>query len=407
MRIEIATIGDEILEGQTVNTNAAFLSRELTERGYEVCRQTVLPDDPEALFQGMKEALSRSTLVVATGGLGPTKDDLTKQISTRLFRTSLRLDSNLYDDLRERHDDSPSLQEQSRVPQDALVLRNTIGTAPGFLFLSTEGSLLLLPGVPREMEQMFKMEAAPLLAEHFPMFAKKQTLHLNLCQLNELQLDPILREIQSSHPDAKIGIYPSLGSLQIRFAINKDFERLDQWADLIRKAFPTYMFDEPSIQEAVHRSLIAHGRTLALAESVTGGALSARLVSLPDASKYLLGSIVAYSNEFKEDFLQVKHQTLAREGAVSIETVTEMVQGLFQDTKADYAIAISGIAGPMGGSSERPVGTVCIAIGERGKAIDAGRILAPPDRASAIEFAVQFALGALWRRLAYQAKTFL
>jgi nicotinamide-nucleotide amidase len=407
MRVETVAIGNEVLEGLSVDTNGAFLGRELTERGYQVCRHTVLPDESEALFQGLKEALSRSTFVIATGGLGPTMDDLTKNVSLRLFRTSLQMDSNLYDEMKGRLGNVASLPDQARVPQNAIMLRNRIGTASGFLFLSTEGSLMLLPGVPREMEQMFLEEALPLLAEHFPIAQKQQSAHIYLCQLSELMLDPILREIESAHPDAKIGIYPSLGSLQIRFSVARDFDRLDQWTKRIRNAFGTYLFEGPSLQEVVQKALRSQGRTLALAESCTGGALSARLVSISNTSQYLLGSIVAYSNEWKEQFLGVKHQTLEQHGAVSVETAREMVAGLFKHSKADFAIAITGIAGPMGGSLEKPVGTIYIAIGERGGAIDAGKIQAPPQRSSVIEFALQYALGALWRRLAYQELTFL
>ncbi|MBF8263020.1 MAG: cinA [Parachlamydiales bacterium] len=407
MRVEIATIGDEVLEGRTINANGALISRALSEKGYEVCRQTVLPMDSEALFMGLKELLDRSTLVVATGGLGSLMNDATKLVATRLFCTSLQIDSSLYDDLLERYGSGPAIEEMARVPRNSIVLPNRIGTAPGFLFLSTEGSLLLLPGTPREMEHMFHQSASPLLAEHFPVVAKQQSLHLHLCQISEHALDPILREIQSAHPDARIDVYPSLGTLEVRFSVSRDFGRMDQWAELIRKAFPTFLFDGPSIHEAVHRAMIARGQTLALAESCTGGALSARLVLLPGASKYLLGSIVAYSDAFKERFLHVSPKTLETEGPVSIETAGEMVQGLFQTTRADYAIAITGWAGTGAGSASIPAGTIFIAVGKRGGSIDCGRIQAPPDRAGAIELAVQYALGALWRRITYQAMTFL
>jgi nicotinamide-nucleotide amidase len=407
MRVETISIGGEVLSGRTIDSNASFLSRHLLERGYEVWRHSVLPDEDEELFRGLKEALGRSTLVIATGGLGPTIDDLTKNVAARLFRTSFQVDFQLYDELRRRFNDLPSLPEQSRVPKNAIILRNEIGTAPGFLFLSTEGSLLLLPGVPREMQRMFLNEAVPLLMEHFPVFAKMQSVNLHFCQLNELQIDPILREIKGSDPDVKIGIYPSLGSVEVCFSVARDFERLDQWAERLRLAFSTYLFDRPTIHEAIHYHLIAHGRMLAIAESCTGGALCARLVSMPGASQYLLGGVVAYSNEWKEDFLDVKHHTLETMGAVSAETVKEMVQGLFNHSRADFAIAISGIAGPGGGSVEKPVGTVYVAVGERDGAIDAGMIMAPADRSSVIELTVQYSLGILWRRLAYQTTTFI
>lgn len=407
MRVEIATIGDDILEGRRSNANGVFLSRELTEKGYDVFRQTVLSENSEALLSGFKELLGRSTLVVAAGGLGSLTGDLTRRIAARLFGTSLQTDSSLYDDLKERYGSDPAIEELARVPRNSIILPNRIGMAPGFLFLSSEGSLLLLPGDEREMEQMFHQGAAPLLAEHFPVFAKRQSLSLHLCQVSELKLDPFLREIQSFHPDACIGIYPSLGTVEVRFSVSRDYERLEQWADVIRKAFPTYLFDGPSIHEAVHRAMIARGRSLALAESCTGGALSARIVSLSGASKYLLGSIVAYSNEFKERQLFVRHETLETYGPVSLETAREMVQGLFRITKARDAIAITGMAGSKTGSSGKPAGDIFIAVAERGGMIDCGSVQAPPHRENAIEFAVQSALGALWRRLAYQAMTFV
>jgi len=406
MRIETVAIGNEIIEGRTVDSNGAFLDRQLAERGYHVCRHTVLGDESDAIFQGLKEAMSRSTLVIATGGLGPTIDDLTKNVSLRLFRTSLQTDSNLYDQLRKKFGDLSSLREQSRVPKDAIVMPNLIGTAPGFLFLSTEGSLMLLPGVPFEMEQMFLKEGLALLAQHFPTAAKERILRLHLCHLKELEIDPILRDIQNANPDAKIGIYPSLGTLEVSFAAAKDVDRVDQWAERIKSAYSTYLFDGPTIQESLHNVLIAQNKTLALAESCTGGALSSRFVSLPGASKYLLGSIVAYSNSWKEAFLHVNHRTLEKFGAISIETAQEMVQGLFQHTQADYAIAVTGAAGPEG-SEKKAGGTIYIAIGERGKQIDAGKVDAPHHRASAIEYTVQFAMGALWRRIAYRTTTFL
>ena len=407
MRIEIVSIGSEVLEGLTVDSNAAFLSREFTQLGYEIGRHTVLPDDPEMLFNGLKEALGRSTLVVATGGLSSTIGDHGKQIAARLFRTSLHVDSNVYDELRARYGDESHLQEMAKVPKEAIVLSNHIGMAPGLLFLSAEGSLLLLPGEPHEMEQMFRGEVLKLLSEHFVFSPKLQTLRLSLCLVNELEVDSLLRSIKRDNPDAKIGVYPSLGSLQICFSVSNRYERLDQWALMIREAFSSYWFKENAIHEAVHHALIRSQKTLALAESCTGGALSARLVSLAGASKYLLGSLVVYSNEWKEQFLHVKHQTLEREGAVGRETVKEMVEGLLHQTQADYAIALTGIAGPSGGSEKNPAGTIFLTVGEKNGAIDIGQVQAPPLRESAIEFAVQYALGVLYRRLAYQTLTFL
>jgi nicotinamide-nucleotide amidase len=373
MDLEIVSIGNEVLEGHTVNTNAAFLSRELYQLGYTVRRHTVLPDQVETIERGLKEAMSRAPLVIATGGLGPTIDDLTRSAARRLF-----------------DEEAP--------------LKNEVGTAPGAFFRGAQ-SLILLPGVPREMERMFLEEALPLIQEYFPVGRHRYRKSCSLCLLRELEVDPFLREMQAGAPGVEFGIYPSYGSLLIEFS-GSDPAILDQMAKNLKERFPTFYFEEGKIALAVHKELIARKKKLAAAESCTGGAIAARLTAIPDSSIYFLGSLVVYSNQWKEHFLQVSRSTLDHSGAVSRKTVEEMVKGLFHETEADYAIAVSGIAGPSGGTSAKPVGTVCIAIGERGHKTDIGTLQAPKDRASAIEWTVTTSLGALWRRLVHKAYTF-
>lgn len=403
MKIEIITVDDECLEGQRTGSGAAFLGKELSERGYDVARHTVFPNDSDIVVQGIREALGRSMLVVATGDIASLK-----HAGAQLFRTTLHTDSNLFDSLQKQWGDRPSILESARVPRNSIVLPNRWGETPGLLLISTEGSLLLLPKAFFEMKRIFIEEALPLLAEHFLVFAKNQILRMNFCQLGEPQMQAALQEIQNNHPDVKIELHSSLAVLQVRLSVNKDFERLDQWSEMLREAFSTYFFEEPTIEEAVHRLLIERNQRLALAESCTGGALSARLVAIPNASKYHLGSVVAYSNEFKEHFLHVPRPFLDMgPGPVSVEAVNLMVESLLQQSSAHLAVAISGIAGPGGSLPHRPVGTIFIAIGERNGIIDSGSILAPPDRTIAIEYAVQYALGALYRRLSYQVLTFL
>jgi len=224
-----------------------------------------------------------------------------------------------------------------------------------------------------------------------------------LCLLKEVEVDPFLRELKQKHPEADIGIFPSMGTLQVVFRSEKP---LGPFVRAIEKKFPTFYYGEGTIADAVHREMIERKKTLALAESCTGGAIAASLTAIPDSSKYFLGSIVAYSNVWKERFLQVSHSTIKKPGAVSLETVKEMVAGLFSETDADYAIAVSGIAGPTGGTKEKPVGTIYIAIGKRGERTDAGLLKAPKHRASAIDLASQVSLGALWRRLVHNTVTF-
>ncbi len=407
MRIEVLTIGDEVLEGQTLNTNGAFLGGHLFEMGYAIQKLSVLPDEPDAIRDAMHEALGRANLVITTGGLGPTIDDLTKGLGAECMGRQLKFDSHLYDELKKRYPESDALKNQALVPEGAILLKNKIGSASGLLLLSEEGSLLLLPGPPRELEPMFKEEAAPLLERHFPPENPSKTLRLSLCVTNELDLDPMLRSIRSAHPDAEIGIYPSYGTLQVRFRIQERFERLALWQKQIQEAFPTHFFFEPTIAAAVHKQMIEKKKTVALAESCTGGAISQRLTAIEGASTFFLGSMVVYSNEWKKRFCGVEESTLQRHGAVSRETVIEMAQGLLEETNADFALAVSGIAGPTGGSAEKPVGTVYLALAQKGESVDAGKLpITLRSRSSVIEYATQSALCALYRKIAYGAKSF-
>ena len=220
-----------------------------------------------------------------------------------------------------------------------------------------------------------------------------------LCLLQEKEVAPWLKTLE--RPDLEIKITPSYGTLEITFR-GLDSDLINQ----VQKKFPTFFIGEGTIEEAVHRELILRKKTLSLAESCTGGALAACLTKIPDASLYFNGSIVAYSNAWKERFLGVRRDTLSKIGAVSLEVVEEMIQGLFDETETDFAVAVSGILGPKGATAEKPVGTVYIGVGKRGEKTDIGKILAPSDRLSGTEFTVKTALGALWRRVVHNAWTF-
>lgn len=224
-----------------------------------------------------------------------------------------------------------------------------------------------------------------------------------LCLLREGEVNPFLQELKQRFPDVDISLTSKLGSLQIAFQSPHPVEPL---IGLLEKRFSSFFCGPFPVEQAVHAAFIEEKKTLALAESCTGGRIAASLTTIPGASQFLLGSLVTYCNSWKERFLQVSHSTLTAHGAVSAETVREMVQGLFAETDADFAVAVSGIAGPTGGIPQKPVGTIYLAIGQRGRKIDVGRIQAPADRADALEFATQTALGALWRRLVHNALTF-
>lgn len=226
-----------------------------------------------------------------------------------------------------------------------------------------------------------------------------------LCLLQEAEVSPFLAEMQKEYPDVKIGIYPSQGFIFVEFSGREKKNLLDLAKKLEERFFSFYVGPDPIIL-SLHRELASRKKTLALAESCTGGAMAAAITKIPGASEYFLGSLVVYSNAWKERFLQVSRSTLKQSGAVSFEAVKEMLASLFQETDADFAIAISGIFGPSGGSLQKPVGTTYIGIGERGKKPDIGKLNAPQDRASATEWGVNMALGALWRRVVHGVDSF-
>ncbi|MFI5335096.1 MAG: nicotinamide-nucleotide amidohydrolase family protein, partial [Chlamydiales bacterium] len=317
MSIEVVSIGNEVLRGIIINTNAAFLSRRLTEEGWDVSCQTTLPDENALLRQGLDEALIRSSVVIATGGLGPTLDDNTLVCAKELF---------------------------SKPPHE---LPNSVGVAPGCLFSENKRLLFLLPGVPSEMEQMFEESVLPYLKKHLP--AKplhREELHFYL--LKEDDVDPLLRDLQKKHK-LDIGIYPSYSGLSVILRGPKK-EHVVEAKKAIAEAFKASLLPAAKLEEAIHHWMVKHRQTLAFAESCTGGFMASQLTAIPGASEYFLGSIVTYSNSLKEGLLGVSADTLKKHGAVSREAVHEMWTGLLKKTGADYGIAVSGIAGPTGGT---------------------------------------------------------
>lgn len=373
MQVEILTIGSEVLSGHTVNGNAAFLSRQLSLLGYSVSRHTVVPDDVSMIQQAYREASERVSLIIATGGLGPTIDDVTRQALEPLF------------------------EKRSLLP-------NSIGTAPG-IFCEGSSSLFLLPGPPREMEKMFIDEVSTLLQKRFPPLRHHYRMGCYLCLLREIEVNPFLMEMRKNDPDVDIGIYPSQGLLFIEFCGSSE-EKLSEMTEKLRVRFTTFYLGPLAIAPTLHQVCIEQKKMIGLAESCSGGAIASAITAMPGASSYFLGSLVLYSNAWKERFLQISRSTLVEAGAVSSNVVEEMIQGIFRETDADIAVAVSGLLGPDGGSKEKPIGTVYMGIAQRGESTDIGLLRAPLDRTSGIQWVVNTALGALWRRLVHGAMTF-
>jgi len=366
MSIEIVSIGNEVLRGMIVNTNAAFLGRRLTEEGWEITSQTTLPDEKPVLTTGLNEALIRSPVVIATGGLGPTVDDNTLICAKELF---------------------------SKPPHE---MPNSIGTAPGYFFSENKRFLFLLPGVPPEMEQMFEDAVLPYLKKHMPpKRLYREKIHFYL--LKEDDVDPLLRDLKKEYK-LEVGIYPSYSGLSVVISGPKK-EHVVEAKKTLEKAFKASLLHASKLEEAIQHWMVKHGQTLALAESCTGGFMASQLTAIPGSSAYFLGSIVTYANSLKEGLLGVSAETLKKYGAVSQEAVHEMWTGLMKQTKADFGIAVSGIAGPSGGTREKPVGTVFYAIGKRGQMPEINTLHVKGSRQTVILRTTQKLLGFLLKKI--------
>lgn len=375
MHIELVVIGNEVLSGFTVNTNAAFIGKELLGQGYRLSRQIVIPDDPEVMREEIAQALERSDLVITTGGLGPTIDDITRTIAAELFDSDFIYNEEIAKDIKARFKSNhPAIEDQATVPRKAQVFINPIGTAPGLILRDETSTLMMFPGVPVEMKPMFVDQGLPYIKQHFPLSRQIYRKALHLFELPELAVDPMLRKLKEKYPEIDFGIYPSLGHLSVLLTVEAENKQqaekiLEQpYLDLERE-FATNCFHAHSglLEEAVQHTFIENEWTLSVAESCTGGALSSRLTEQPGASKYFLGSVVSYANKMKENVLKVPEEIIRKHGAVSAEAAASMVEGILKLTGSDFALAVTGIAGPDGGTPEKPVGTVWCAVCRKGQ----------------------------------------
>ncbi len=406
MTLEILSIGNELLSGHTINSNASIIGQALLPNGFSVDRVTLLPDEETFLKKGIEEAMERSSFIIITGGLGPTGDDLTRDVVADIFSTSLIYDEAIANDLIKRFGKNlPTIKDQVMVPKGATIIPNPLGTAPGFI-LEGKATVFVLPGVPPQMEAMLPAVISHLEKHH----TKSHYIEsLYLCLLSEQGVDPYLRTLEKENPAVEIGICPGYGNLSI-YIHGKDPKKLSPIREKIAEKFQKNVFSTSSklIEVAFHEWMVKNKKTFASAESCTGGQLAARLTAHADSSDYFLGSIVSYSNHLKETALGVSPKTLETHGAVSKEVVLEMVEGAKKLTGADYAIATSGIAGPDGGTPDKPVGTVWSAIATPEKTFAAlvpikgsGKI-----RSLIIDYTVTYLLATLYRHLVYQIEPY-
>ena len=380
MKISILNIGDELLIGQVVNTNASNMSQMLTQAGMTVGSVFTIGDDADDIAAYLRHCLSVSDAVLMTGGLGPTKDDITKKTLCEFFGSELYENEEALENVRRivaSH--GRELTEINRlqawVPRCCTMINNVLGTAPCMWFETDDRPskvVVSLPGVPFEMVNLMETEVVPRLKAHFRMGAivnKNILLH----GIGESFLSDLIEPWELALPEnIRLAYLPQPGLMKLRLtARGKDAVVLQQQiSEAVKGLYPIagqYIMgeDAESLPELVARTMVSAGKTLATAESCTGGNIAAKLTALAGASGYFRGGIVAYSNEVKECALGVCHETLVRHGAVSEETVREMAAGARERLGADFAVATTGVAGPSGGTPEKPVGTVWIAVASK------------------------------------------
>jgi nicotinamide-nucleotide amidase len=367
MNVTIINIGDELLIGQVVNTNASTMSRMLTAAGMDVSKTLVVGDVYNDIWVAVDEALRDSDAVLVTGGLGPTKDDITKKLLCEYFDSELVESQVALDNVRRIFESrgyelTPVNRAQALVPRCCEVLNNDLGTAPCMWFAREGKVLVSLPGVPFEMEWLMRNRVIPKLQETFKtgIIITKNILTQGI---GESFLSDLIEPWELSLPEnVKLAYLPVAGLTKLRLTVHGNYDPsiLKGLYDLAGQ----YIVGEDceTLDELVHKTLTERGLTLATAESCTGGNIARLLTAQAGASAYFKGGVVAYSNEVKESALGVKHETLEAHGAVSEETAREMAEGVRRRMNADYAIATTGIAGPDGGTKEKPVGTVWIAV---------------------------------------------
>lgn len=407
-QFEVVCIGNELLDGFTVNTNGAEIGQLLHQNGYHCSFQQMVPDDPQVVISSLESALNRSNLVVCSGGLGPTVDDRTRRALAQLFETELVFNQEVADHLEKRYGSQlPSMENQATVPQSAQVLLNPVGTAPGLLLKKGSATLVVLPGVPHEMRALLKEQALPYLLENFPPEQRTYRRVLNGCRHTESMVNRYVEALKKQWPQLDFGIYPAIGTVSIhllaREASQEESEGLLDGAEAeLKRYLGKYFYpgEHAELQGAIQARMQEQGLSLSTAESCTGGAIAAAITRQPGSSGHFVGSVVAYSNELKAGLLGVPRALLEREGAVSEAVVKEMALGIKDRTGSDYSLAVSGVAGPGGGSPSKPVGTVWMAIALPNGEVDGWLLQAKGRRSLVIRRGVTEALSELWLRLA-------
>jgi len=372
MLAEIITIGDELLLGQVINTNSSWIGNRISALGIKVQRITTVGDNREEILKILSESQQRSQFVFISGGLGPTSDDITKPVLCEYFNTTLVFNESVYENalsvLSKRGAVMNELnRNQALVPASAKIVENDIGTAPGLWMVKDNVNFIALPGVPFEMESIINNRIVPAIKEKFKLQFNYHKTVLTT-GIGESKLAIQISDWENKLPDSiKLAYLPSPGMVKLRLSgyghtiikniVEKEIIKLEA---ILGNAI--FGYDNDTLETIVGRNLAANHQTLSTAESCTGGNIARMITSVPGSSEYFLGSIIAYSNDIKSEFLEVSKEFIQQYGAVSQQVAESMSKGIMKKFNSDYSIGVTGIAGPSGGTADKPVGTTWIAV---------------------------------------------
>lgn len=380
----IITIGDELLIGQVIDTNSAWMAQELNSAGIWVKRRVAVGDKWDDIWNALDEESKHAAIILITGGLGPTADDITKPLLCEYFGGKLVVDEKVLKHVKHLFEKvfrrpPPILDrnlKQAEVPDTCTVLHNARGTAPGMWFEKEGKVFVSMPGVPHEMKGIMTDHVLPLLRGHFKMSAIVSKTLVTF-GIGESFLAERIKDFEEALPaHIKLAYLPNYGMVRLRLTgTHNDNEvivaQLDKQFEILKTLLPDVMIagEDATMEQVIAKLLLAKNKTMSTAESCTGGYIAHRITAQPGSSAWYKGSVVSYSNEVKENLLHVLHETLAADGAVSEATVIQMATGALNALQTDYAVAVSGIMGPDGGSLAKPVGTVWMAAGNKEKIV--------------------------------------
>ena len=376
MKVEIITTGTELLLGEILNTNFTWLSQELNRRGFDVLYQTTVGDNPARMKEVLDIAAGRADIVITSGGLGPTRGDITKEMIAEHCGVDMYMNlevwNHIHDLLSKRNICiADNNEKQALVPSGAIVLHNEVGTAPGLVLEHGDTTFVMLPGPPFELKHVCEKELFPYFEQRFPHLGIIKSHTLKLLGIGESNLAEMLDDVIVHQSNPTIALYARRGELLIRLTAKASSEEeadklIADMQEKVEKIVGVYVYgyDNDTLPEVLGKELLSRQQTIAFAESCTGGLASSMMTDVPGSSEYVKGSVVSYTNEVKNQVINVSKTTLSKKGAVSEEAALEMAKGTKELIGSDIAVSITGLAGPGGGTRKKPVGLVYIAVAD-------------------------------------------